>query len=983
MKIIKNHEFDNILISNLVETPEDNESIIEKLARVPPDQVKEILDNIVKTKYPDKGYDALKYDWELWGRQNQLAPITLKDEWSTFLILAGRGFGKMLDVNTPIPTPDGFTNIGDLKIGDAVFDENGNICQVTHVTIPEIPKKAYRVWFSDNTYIDACSEHQWITWTRKDRSSYRKKEGLDKKYFPEDWAKWERKIYDSHQNFKYDLSESRIKTTQHILNTLRYGNRGDLNHCIPNAGSLNIECKNLSIDAYSYGLFLGDGNSQDGHINCSDKDYKAYKKIFDERKIKISDEKKQKTCSTFKIDNFFRQLRLENCIKNKSNILKDFTRCCELHRLEVLQGLLDSDGYCSKSGQIEFSSTNKEIFDFCYDLLISLGQKLAIYTKIGKLYGVEKKLVYILSLTPTRNDLFKLPRKLARINEPSKLTQQVRNHHRMITKIEEIKPSLMRCIQVNSKNSMYLCGRQMIPTHNTKIGAGWVNYLAQNGLAKRIALIGRTAGDVNRIILKGSSGIIESAPEWFKPKHHPAYKELSWPNGVIAQYSSGEEPDALRGPQFDAAWIDEFCFTRNTLILTPDGEVPIVDIKAGDKVLTHNGIQTVVCSRSTGKNMVYTVHFSDDSILTGTFNHPISTRKYGWLKLGMLRKGDLVNTFNGTAFVKRIESEFFPRETFNIEVENSHTYYANGILVHNCSLRYLEETMDMLKMGLRLGKKPQLLITTTPRPIPELIKLIQHKKTYTIIGSTFENKSNLAEDFIKDIEEDYAGTTLGQQELYGRIISDDKNAVWTRELIEKCRLKKDDLVPNMVMFYVAIDPAVTANKRSAETGITVVGLGVDGNYYIVYSEGFKYEGDKNNTDRWVEKALSLFDQYNASMIVAEVNNGGDLVRKAIETARPLAPIYEVRASHGKIPRAMLILTLYERGKVKHVGYFDKLEQQMCNLNLMDTKNKLLDVVDSMVWGVTALMEKNIIKRDGNFEVAVGGYRNKIINYKVY
>ncbi len=946
-----------VKIANLVEKPADNRSIMQRLKDLPEAEYKEIIDAIVKKKYSsnlEQGYKALKYDWSLWGRPDQLFPIQ-NQEWSTLVTCCARGWGKALDISTPIPTPNGWTTMEELQVGSKVFDEKGNPCNVLKVTDVMHDRDCYEIIFSDGNKIIADAEHQWVT-----QNHYERKKQINGK----------------------------VRTTLDILNTIYIPNRKrkEINHSISLCEPLKYQKKELIIDPYLLGAWLGDGDSAGAGITSADSEIldafknrgyivKSYSKA-DPYRYGISSSIKvdRNSDGTFKEnpDSLKFKLKKINLIKNK-HIPLDYLSSSVEDRLELLKGLMDTDGTCSKTGNCIFYTTKEILADNVYELVTGLGIKATRRIKRAKLNGVDYGECYLISFTP-HIPVFKLQRKLARQKlDKVRKTQ----YHRFIVGIEKIESVPVKCIQVDSPSSLYVVGNFCVITHNTRFGSEWVRYLAENKLVDRIALIGRTANDVNNTMVSGTSGILSVCPEWNRPKLQQNYKRLVWPNGVVAQFFSAESFDSLRGPQFHAAWLDEFCFTKNTRIATPDGEKYIQDFAAGDLVLTHNGVQKIVTAAKTGRNITYTVYFSNKEQLSGTFNHPVSSRKHGWIFLGMLRKGDLVNTLTGTAYVTRIERNPFRWQTYNLEVENSHTYYANNILVHNCAFRYLQETLDMLKFGLRLGKNPQLLITTTPRPIPEFINLLEHKKTYTIAGSTFDNAANLAAGFIEDIADQYEGTTLGRQELYGEIIEDDKGAVWNRDLIKEARIKRDDVKPNMRYIYLAIDPAVTNNKNSAETGMTVAGLGVDGKYYILHSEGVK-----GSPEVWSKRALELYDNWHADVIVGEVNNGGDLIETVIRNERKLVPFYAVRASHGKVPRALPILHLYERGMVKHVGFFDKLEQQMCSLNLHDTKGKLLDVVDSMVWCIWALLEKSSVNKNSKFQISVGGYRKSLQSYIV-
>ena len=257
------------------------------------------------------------------------------------------------------------------------------------------------------------------------------------------------------------------------------------------------------------------------------------------------------------------------------------------------------------------------------------------------------------------------------------------------------------------------------------------------------------------------------------------------------------------------------------------------------------------------------------------------------------------------------------------------------------------DTFDQLMFGLRLGENPQCVITTTPKPTPIIRGLIKRKGGVVVTrGSTFENAENLAPAAIAQLKEKYEGTRLGRQELYAEVLDDLEGALWTYSMLEgtKCSLEEQ---PQYVRTVVAIDPAVTSHSESDETGIIVASLGEDGQYYVRSDATMR-----GSPDAWARKACALLDEYEGDRIIAEVNNGGDLVEKVIRTIDRSAPYTAVRASRGKIVRAEPIAALYEQGKVKHVGKLKELEEQMTSYT--PTTGKSPDRLDALVWALTEL-----------------------------
>lgn len=266
------------------------------------------------------------------------------------------------------------------------------------------------------------------------------------------------------------------------------------------------------------------------------------------------------------------------------------------------------------------------------------------------------------------------------------------------------------------------------------------------------------------------------------------------------------------------------------------------------------------------------------------------------------------------------------------------------------SWRY-PDAWDMLEFGLRLPEfgDPQAIITSTPRPT-KLVKLITSTPgTKITTGSTYENEKNLAPSFLRRVKSRYEGTRLGEQELLGKLLTELEGSLWKRDMIIHV---KPSEVPEFVRIVIAIDPAVTANPDSDETGIIVVGKGIDGFYYVLDDlSGIL------SVSKWPRRAVNAYYKYEGDMIVGEVNNGGDLVERAVKVDDPLVPFKAVRASRGKIVRAEPIAQLYEKKLVRHVGVLGKLEDQMCTFDpaLMDDSP---DRVDALVWGLTELADSD-------------------------
>lgn len=269
------------------------------------------------------------------------------------------------------------------------------------------------------------------------------------------------------------------------------------------------------------------------------------------------------------------------------------------------------------------------------------------------------------------------------------------------------------------------------------------------------------------------------------------------------------------------------------------------------------------------------------------------------------------------------------------------------------------ESWDMLNFALRIGDRPQVIITTTPKPTKLIDSLVRDSAkagsgVILTTGSTYENQTNLAPGFLAYLREKYEGSRLGRQEIHAEILSDVPGALWNRTLIEALRVTS---APEMRRIVVAIDPAVSTKEGSDETGIVVAGHGRDGQFYVLDDDSGSYPPEE-----WARRAVALFNKHKADRIVAEANNGGDMVDRTIRVVAPNVPIKLVHASRGKAVRAEPISALYEQGRAHHVNSFPTLEDQMCQFTSDYDRAKMgysPDRLDALVWAVTDLMEKKV------------------------
>ena len=261
------------------------------------------------------------------------------------------------------------------------------------------------------------------------------------------------------------------------------------------------------------------------------------------------------------------------------------------------------------------------------------------------------------------------------------------------------------------------------------------------------------------------------------------------------------------------------------------------------------------------------------------------------------------------------------------------------------------EAYDQLQFGLRLGQDPRAVITTTPRPKPLVRSLIARDDGTVHItrGATFDNAANLAPAALIELQARYSGTRLGRQELYGELLEDIEGALWTQQNLDECRVA--EAPKDMQRVVVAIDPAVTMNEDSDETGIVVAGKNSKGEAFIIAD----YSTKASPLD-WAKRAVDAYRTHNADAIVVEVNNGGDMIPAVIKQVDASVFVKQVRATRGKQLRAEPIAAFYEQGRVHHVGVLEKLEVQMTTWTPEDPKSP--DRLDALVWACTDLLDNS-------------------------
>jgi len=266
--------------------------------------------------------------------------------------------------------------------------------------------------------------------------------------------------------------------------------------------------------------------------------------------------------------------------------------------------------------------------------------------------------------------------------------------------------------------------------------------------------------------------------------------------------------------------------------------------------------------------------------------------------------------------------------------------------------RNVQETFDQLQFGLRLGRRPRQMITTTPRALTILKDLVKRANDGTgdVIlrrGSTYDNAANLAPSFLSTIVKRYENTRLGKQELDGLLLEDVEGALWTRDMIEAARIQPSAMWQEMKRVVVAIDPAVSVGENSDETGIIVAGLGFDDRAYVLEDLSGKY-----SPIEWATKAVGAYKRNRADRIISETNMGGQMVEATIRAVDPNVPYKGVHAKRGKLIRAEPVSALYEQRRVVHVGMFAELEDQLTGWQPGSSDSP--DRLDALVYAVTDL-----------------------------
>lgn len=267
----------------------------------------------------------------------------------------------------------------------------------------------------------------------------------------------------------------------------------------------------------------------------------------------------------------------------------------------------------------------------------------------------------------------------------------------------------------------------------------------------------------------------------------------------------------------------------------------------------------------------------------------------------------------------------------------------------------IDTSWNNLVLGLRLGKSPKIIVTTTPKPVLLLRQIRQRKSTVITTGSTYANLGNLSDSFRDEVLSAYEGTRLGRQEIHGEMLEDIQGALWTINQIDALRTIE---APNLTQVVVAVDPSGGGGATHDEVGIVVVGKSAEGHAYVLADVSGRY-----SPSAWARKAIETYERYDADRIAGEINFGGDMVENTLRAEKYQGRFEKVHASRGKTARAEPIAALYgdptspeswlARGRVHHVGTFAKLEDEMTTW-VQGTTNQSPNRLDALVWGIHSL-----------------------------
>lgn len=360
----------------------------------------------------------------------------------------------------------------------------------------------------------------------------------------------------------------------------------------------------------------------------------------------------------------------------------------------------------------------------------------------------------------------------------------------------------------------------------TRAAAEWVRERMESGVSSRAALIGPTLADVRDVMVLGVSGLVAIASRGCRPHYQSSLRRLDWPDGRQALLFSAEDPDSLRGPQFDLAWGDEIA---------------------------------------------------------------------AWARPDAM--------------------------------------------------------LDLLRPAMRVGDDPRLVLSTTPRPVPAVRRLLADPSCQVTRAGTTANAANLPPGMITDLRQRFGQSVYARQELDGELIDDPEGALWSRADLDAARARFQDTALDLMV--VAVDPPASEGPAADTCGIIVAGSrghGRTATGTVLADCSVQGLGPRD----WARAVAATVEAYEADLILAEANQGGEMVRAVLQQAAPGVPVRLVHASRSKRARAVPVTLAYATGRVAHAGLFRELEDQMCRFG-GDGFQASPDRLDALVWALTFLL----------------------------
>jgi hypothetical protein len=492
------------------------------------------------------------------------------------------GGGKLLPLDTPIPTPTGWAEMGALREGDWVFDERGVPCQVLEAYAVEAPETSYRLTFDDGSQIDAGGEHQWLTFDAKELAALTRR---DPEWRARRRARRESRATGIKSKMFTDAIIARnmanpptalpapagtVRTTGEIYQSL-YTDAGRANHAIPVSRALDLVDADLALDPYCLGAWLGDGTCGGGGFTGIDP---IIWMQFEKHGFDVSHNRNGKS---HHVKALCRPLR-EVGVLSRKHIPNAYKRGSRQQRLDLLCGLMDTDGTVCDSGSVEFTNTNKDIIDGVYELITSLGWKSRVVEGRAMLNGKDCGAKWDIKWTPS-DYVFRLPRK----REKQKLATRRTTKFRYIVDCRVIPNVPMRCIRVGSPSHLYLAGRQMIPTHNSScLLMAALEYVKVKGYSA--LLLRRTYADLSK-----PGALMDRAHQWLKQttaKWNEQKKQWTFPEGATLTFGyleSENDKYQYQGAEYQFIGFDEltqftesaYTYLFSRLRRLKDSEIPI------------------------------------------------------------------------------------------------------------------------------------------------------------------------------------------------------------------------------------------------------------------------------------------------------------------------------------------------------------------------------------------------------------------------